>query len=94
MSTEISVFFVLQKIIPGLSFWWSSPFTRSFVLILLGDLQVLEDAPGAIPVRVLGRLGGDADAEPVVPVVALVTADHRGAVILSTTRRTYPDLKI
>ena len=37
-------------------------------LLVLGDLDVLEDAARAIPVGVLGRLGGYADADPVVPV--------------------------
>ena len=62
-------------------------------LLVLGVLQVLEDASRAVPVRVLRGLGGDADAEPVVPVVALVATDHRGAVVLPAAGGTDPDLE-
>jgi hypothetical protein len=39
------------------------------------------------------RAYGDADTEPVVPVVALVATDHRGAVVLPAARGTDPDLE-
>ena len=37
-------------------------------LLVLGDLDVLEDAARAIPIGVLSWLRGYADADPVVPV--------------------------
>jgi hypothetical protein len=62
-------------------------------LLVLGVLQVLENAPGAVPVRVLRGLGRDADAEPVVPVVTLVATNHGGSVVLPAARGTDPDLE-
>lgn len=52
---------------------------------LLGNASCTE------PILVLLGLLVDADAQPVVPVITLVTADHGRSVVLLPARRAYPN---
>lgn len=64
----------------------------SRLLSLMFFLLLLVDALGAEPLYLIWRGRRDSNAGPVVPVITVVTTDHRAAVISLVTTRTNPDL--